>query len=278
MEQDVLSLDGFADSDNRIVKKRGRKPKGGKLVLTNISEIPEPAVASNIILHLKCSFQDFHNTICVVDTTLPALEEAARESASTDGDNTMASLVKKRFCRNTFPDKKSACFWCTCEFDSTECYIPKYDMNDVVYGYGSFCRPECAAAFLFMEYIDDSVKYERYHLLNRIYGNVGSTAKNIIPSPNPHYALDKFYGSQTIQEYRSAMNSDYMMLVIKNPMTRILPEFHEDCNDFNNNIYGGRSTSRVCSVDYVPRSARGRKNGETEQSVFFRGRAKRVVK
>ena len=34
-------------------------------------------------------------------------------------------------------------------------YIPKYDMDQEIFGYGSFCRPECAAAYLMKENIDD---------------------------------------------------------------------------------------------------------------------------
>jgi hypothetical protein len=43
---------------DKIVKKRGRKPKGGKLILkTNESDNKEDTVA-NIILHLKCSLTE----------------------------------------------------------------------------------------------------------------------------------------------------------------------------------------------------------------------------
>ena len=82
------------------------------------------------------------------------------------------------------------------------------------------------------ENIDDSVKFERYHMLNQIYGKVYNYTKNIKPSPNPYYLLDKFYGNLSIQEYRKLLKSDHMLLVIDKPMTRILPELHEDNNKF----------------------------------------------
>lgn len=39
-------------------KKRGRKPKGSKILTTNNNSSNDSFVSSNIILHLKCSLQD----------------------------------------------------------------------------------------------------------------------------------------------------------------------------------------------------------------------------
>jgi hypothetical protein len=93
------------------------------------------------------------------------------------------------------------------------------------------------------ENIDSSTKFERYHLLNHIYSKVYGYKKNIKPAPNPHYLLDKFYGNLTIQEYRKLLKTEHMLLVIDKPMTRILPELHEDREDFVTNIYGGKTTA-----------------------------------
>ena len=88
------------------------------------------------------------------------------------------------------------------------------------------------------ENIDDSTKFERYHLLNKVYSKVYDYKKNIKPAPDPHYLLEKFYGNLSIQEYRKLLNTEHMLLTIDKPMTRILPELHED----NDNI------SQVSSV------------------------------
>jgi hypothetical protein len=44
-------------------KKRGRKPRGGKLILRDAPQEEKPASSQNIILHLKCSLKDLvkHN-------------------------------------------------------------------------------------------------------------------------------------------------------------------------------------------------------------------------
>jgi hypothetical protein len=153
--------------------------------------------------------------------------------------NTKLKKLKISLFKNmAFMDKKSACFWCTYDFDNPECYIPKYEMDGTIHGYGSFCRPECAAAFLMKENIDDSTRFERYHLLNQIYSKIYDYKRNIKPAPNPYYTLEKYYGNLTIQEYRKLLKSDHLLLVIDKPMTRILPELHEDNEEFLTNIYG----------------------------------------
>jgi hypothetical protein len=120
-------------------------------------------------------------------------------------------------------------------------------MDNTVYGYGSFCRPECAVAYLMKENIDDSTKFERYHLLNKLYSGIYDYKKNIKPAPNPYYLLDKFYGNMTIQEYRRLLKTEHTLIVLEKPLTRLLPELHEDYEDVslhynseykNDNIYG----------------------------------------
>jgi len=289
------------DIDPNIPKKRGRKPKGGKLVMKPIEPQEDISKSSNIILHLKCSMQDLdpntedmnslmkdplsykpiippnimtyhqetlnlkYNMITEKESSSLAYTDANKhnvavcskckgqdDSNATDSDeddlismkdlNTKLKELKLQLYKDSSPDKKSACFWCTYDFDNPPCFIPKYELNGNIIGYGSFCRPECGVAFLMKEHIDDSAKFERYQLLNKIYGKVYNYEKNIRPSPNPYYTLDKFYGNLSIQEYRKLLNSEHMLLVLEKPLTRILPELHEDTEDSNgvksNNKFG----------------------------------------
>ena len=55
------------DTDKKEIKKRGRKPKGGKIIdnkqiIENIQ-----LVSQNIILHLKCSLQDINVSTQSID-------------------------------------------------------------------------------------------------------------------------------------------------------------------------------------------------------------------
>ena len=144
---------------------------------------------------------------------------------------------------NNISDKKSACFWCTYEFDNPPIYIPKYFMKDSYHVYGCFCSPECATAHLMEENIDSSTKFERYHIINHIYSKIYDYKKNIKPAPNPFYMLDKYYGNLSIQEYRSLLRNERLFLVVDKPLTRVLPELHEDNDDFiiNNKIIPSNS-------------------------------------
>ena len=281
------------DPEPHVPKKRGRKPKGGKIVMKPIEPQEDISKSSNIILHLKCSMNDleFHpedmnslmkdplsykpnippnimtyhqetqnlkyNMITEKESTSLAYvdinkhnvsvcskcnsqEEYATMDPEEDNSINMKDLnsklkdLKLQLYKDSSPDKKSACFWCTYDFDNPPCFIPKYELEGNIVGYGSFCRPECSVAFLMKENIDDSSKFERYQLLNKIYGKVYNYEKNIKPSPNPYYTLDKFYGNLSIQEYRKLLNSEHMLLVLEKPLTRILPELHEDTEDSNN--------------------------------------------
>ena len=46
------------DTDKKEIKKRGRKPKGGKIIDNKQITESVQLISQNIILHLKCSLQD----------------------------------------------------------------------------------------------------------------------------------------------------------------------------------------------------------------------------
>jgi hypothetical protein len=293
-----------SECENVVVKpppkKRGRKPKGGKIVQQNLHTQPKKEEKPNIILHLKCSMKDlsenseFHmknNTIesftfgkndlayevienCYETPSMStisnkncnfqqvySIESDLLPPQNSDNTTSIAALNKKYVneiddnCEtkeiwrklklleqnlhvNNISDKKSACFWCSYDFDNPSIYIPKHYIKDTYHVYGCFCTPECATAHLMNENIDSSTKFERYHLMNHIYSKIYDYTKNIKPAPDPHYMLDKFYGNLTIQEYRALLKSERLFLIVDKPLTRILPEFHEDNDEFiiNNKI------------------------------------------
>lgn len=347
------------DKDNTVsLKKRGRKPKGGKLVIKPLEEIEEVSSLPNVILHLKCSIKDLNdynhqisemvkdpltynpsvppdimtyndgktssfsvyqsflhspeenidtnittmttnNNIDTIVNTNPikdpycyaytdfVCKRCNIDTKTTDinnrneplGDyddvnikdvNSKLKKLKIQYFKNILQDKKSSCFWCTYEFDNETCYIPKYDLDGTVCGYGSFCRPECAVAYLMKENIDDSTKFKRYEMLNRIYSKVYDYKKNIKPAADPYYLLEKFYGSLTIKEYRKLSKSEHMLLIIDKPMTRILPELHEDNDEFILNIYGGvkNTQNNVQSGVYKVKRQSEKNQGPTKNSII----------
>lgn len=263
-------------------KKRGRKPKGGKIIEENVNKQEENIITPNIILHLKCNNDDIHNYNN--NDSIESFNIATNKNAElsyqlinnnninnniiTENNNNIISNTKQTESHNPFnvndnqqnniecnkssrkeiddklkelqlnlhtnniSDKKSACFWCTYEFDNPPIYIPKFLIQNTYHCYGCFCSPECSVAYLFNENIDSSIKFERYHLSNLIYSKIYNYEKNIKPAPNPYYILDKFYGNLSIVEYRQLLNYDRLLFVIDKPLTRILPELHKDNDDF----------------------------------------------
>jgi len=346
----INSTENANTEEKPVAKKRGRKPKGGKIIQQVVSLNDNKDVKPNIILHLKCSLNDLQST--TINTNIESFNFSSckneisyeiigdndllntppstgntstknnntnfsnqivsnnisdnisanmsanmsanisanifsNNSSSTFNNNSMFdnnySNISSNFNNTTFntkiyddkynynddddsttvnkevetrdlwkklkqlehnlhinniSNKKSACFWCTCDFDSPPVYIPKYQIKDSYHVYGCFCSPECSTAYLMEENIDSSTKFERYHLINHIYSKIYNYTKNIKPSPNPYYMLDKYYGNLSIQEYRSLLRNERLFLIVDKPLTRILPELHEDNDDFiiNNKI------------------------------------------
>lgn len=285
----------------QTLKKRGRKPKGGKIIQQSMIIDSPKNDKPNVILHLKCSMKDLHNTnsnsnsgtnniiesytfskntnLCYDVIGSENINSVTTNDKSKNSINTLSSMnslssnndksmnddndydyeeannnnIKETTTKelwkklkqlehnlhiNNVNNKKSACFWDTCEFDNPPVYIPKHYINGTYHVYGCFCSPECGVAYLMNENIDSSTKFERYHLFNHIYSKMYDYKKNIKPAPNPYYMLEKYYGNLSIQEYRSLLRNERLFLIVDKPLTRILPELHDDNDDFilNNKI------------------------------------------
>jgi hypothetical protein len=306
-----------------FAKKRGRKPKGGKIIQhivpSNNNKEPKP----NVILHLKCFFKDLQTntflnqniecfnpnnnlsyeiinnttnttknnfivtaqnndfttkkTSCEFSDNANSYDECCDyKNNKQSKDNDMKELWKKlkqlehNLHINNISDKKSACFWCTYEFDNPPVYIPKHFIKETYNVYGCFCSPECATAYLMEENIDSSSKFERYYLINHIYAKIYNYNKNIKPAPNPYYLLDKYYGNLSIQEYRSLFKNERLFLVVDKPLTRILPELHEDNDDFiiNNKIIPSNTSSSAYQIKKKMQKSQLKTNMLTEKFGF----------
>jgi hypothetical protein len=277
---DIITLSNTSE-DPKIGKKRGRKPKGGKIIQQLSTNTEQPDKKINVILHLKCSMKDLQtypqNENFVESYTFSSsknelnYELISNENINTINNDKTTSLVSTldvgydyedyddddSVCKDTIKEinkklkqlehnlhinninnKRSACFWDTCEFDNPPIHIPKFFINGTYHVYGCFCSPECGVAYLMKENLDSSTKFERYYLFNNIYTKIYNYKKNIKPAPDPYHMLEKYYGNLSIQEYRSLLRNERLFLIVDKPLTKILPELHEDNDDFilNNKI------------------------------------------
>ena len=276
-------IDKCGEEVVHVPKKRGRKPKGGKIVKKEIN-LEENSFDNQVsILHLKCKLNDLNETLfeninsqinynpniikevkaysndesenyytlnCnnkneeVVYNVIDDVENKIIQEENVNGKDSLKEKQKNKkniytklkelelLFNNNNINKKSDCFWCTCDFTTNPIFIPSLYHKGKYEVYGCFCSPECAASYLFKENIDNNTKFERYQLLNYIYGKIYNYEKEIKFAPNPYYTLNKYYGNLSIQEYRQLLEYDRLILVIDKPVSKIYPEIHEDNNDF----------------------------------------------
>jgi len=319
-----INNEDMTENEVKPLKKRGRKPKGGKIIHNVIVDNTNKMEKPNIILHLKCFLKDLDNTNEICADNIDSYKFPSKHNLSYDvihnedtttiidnnishtsvSNNTLSNFASQKSNRiihvintnqssssssssltnntsynpnyistydttllnsegnsnvtindtkeiykklkdlemnlhlNNIQDKKSACFWCTCDFDNPPIYIPKHYLKESYHVYGCFCTPECGVAYLMNENIDSSTKFERFHLINHIYAKIYNYTKNIKPAPSPFYMLEKYYGNLSINEYRTLIRNDRLFLIVDKPLTRIMPELHVDNEDFiiNNKI------------------------------------------
>jgi hypothetical protein len=260
-----------AELEPKVFKKRGRKPKGGKIIQPTITDEHNPDENLNVILHLKCNMIDLDNvkntenegldaynthiyndfiynysklsdpkftpTYINSNNELSETECDTDDVETTNKDNAIKEIWKKlkqlecNLHVNNI-SKKSCCFWDTCEFDTPPIYIPKYFINKSYHVYGCFCSPECAVAYLNNEQLDRSSKSERYQLLHDVYSKIYEYENPIKEASDPRYLLDKFFGNLSIKEYRNLLKYGTSYHVIDKPLTKVYPEIHENSEDY----------------------------------------------
>ena len=236
----------------KIPKKRGRKPKGGKIVELKPKKNDQKEMIQSVILHLKCKKSEIfkseldtniyniepYTKECVQYEIIPHNPEKVKEHANDKSEEKEKNKIYDKLSeleKNLHSDNihnKSNCFWCTCSFDTPTIYIPTIKMKENYKVYGCFCSPECATSYLFNEPIVETIKYERYQMLNYLYGKIYDYKEVIKMAPSPFYTLDKYYGNLNIQEYRKLLKYDRLLLFTEKPLTKIYPELHEDNTRF----------------------------------------------
>jgi len=267
-------------------KKRGRKPKGGKIMKVETKKKKIEKYTPNIIMHLKVSssetpmdnitslkyepnmenpeaynidqsnlnYQIIHSDKEENVKEIPKLnikEEVKKDIIDEDSVNIKdvwikLNALKHKLKTKDISDKNSNCFWCTYPFDNPAIYIPKHYVEDKIEVYGCFCSPECAVSYLKNENLDSSSMWDRYALLNNIYGKIYNYDKNIKPAPSPFYTLENFYGNLSIQEYRKLLTNNRLIMVVDKPMAKMLPEIYEENNeipDILNNILSNKTNN-----------------------------------
>lgn len=239
-----------SENEEIIIKKRGRKPTKIIQELTEDEKLAnyklvknKPKKKSFVINNEKKTY--FKEVIIVLNCCEKDLKKInnseinknAQENKSEDfyeqNDKTVISKINT--LQNNLNNYKTCiklpthCFWDTCFFDWNPFIIPKNIHNNTINGYGHFCSPECALAFLLKENINESDKKERTTLLQNIYRNTHDD-KPILPATTPYYILDIYGGNLTIDEYRKNFHILSSFYFVDKPIACLYSEILENSN------------------------------------------------
>ena len=234
-------------------KKRGRKPK-----INNINtEHTEMEPLKNVILHLPINFtENIENTPKPFDESNLFSEIKINNSIKSVKNNdihgNLEKYIKEReevynqnnliFLQYIENNKKLEwpkhtnynCLWDSFPFDNMPFGIPIKKENNILYLFGNFCSPECAAAYCFSS--NDNI-WERYSLLNEIYGINGP-----VKIANSKLLLKNFGGIYTIDEYRLLnINNCKKYKICLPPILSLIPTLEETNIDINDNLIFDKS-------------------------------------
>jgi hypothetical protein len=137
--------------------------------------------------------------------------------------------------KQTWPSStRINCLWCCEEFDNEPYGIPMSKQGDTFQMFGNFCSPQCAAAYIFDQNDNTNELWERYSLLNFLYGS----AKDKINIALPRLALKKFGGPFTIDEWKKKSKCKCYKVIMP-PMISIIPTLEEITIDSDNSFFQG---------------------------------------
>lgn len=211
ISEDIVPFDGTFLEHNNVYKKND----DDNMISQKNNAPPSSHLHANFCPRCDCPLSKNINT--------------SQSTAVVDDFTEKIKSLKVQYYKNEIPDKKVDCFWCTYPFDNDPFYILQQGTSNDILGHGSFCSPPCAVAFLFKNMNwDDSAKIDSYQLMNYKYTSPTQNNNQIKPACSPFYFLDKYLGNLSIQEFRKLSNSNCNYLCIDKPVTRILPEIHEE--------------------------------------------------
>jgi hypothetical protein len=234
-----------------IQPKRGRRKKSEMIREATVNEQPATAQTEthvfgpklSTILHLKCTLEELFPTKLTYSESEPTPVQSNTNSVFSSSHKTVATTVdtirhkigqlKNMLIHQNISVADSDCFWCTCSFTTPSIHIPTHCENGKYVVYGHFCSMECMYAHLLEEHIDESVKVERYQLARGMYAPAFGIEHVVIPAPDPHYMLSRYYGSLSPEEYRARTQNTTTPIMLVTPLlSRIIPELCEDNEGF----------------------------------------------
>ena len=126
--------------------------------------------------------------------------------------------------------RKLYCFWDSHSFEGQIYGLPIKRENGEIYIFGTFCCPECVAAYNFNVLNDHNV-WERYSIICEMYGD-GEPIKIACSK----LLLEKYGGNYSIDEYRNInSNNKVSYNIVLPPLISYIPTLEEIILDVNYN-------------------------------------------
>ena len=234
-------------SINHLQKKRGRKPK---IITSELDKNKEDIKKNqNIVLHLNITEDDL-KTQDIYPQETNTLYHKYKEEVSLENNNKQQYI---RYINDIIEERKNIityndilflefnnanqtkrwpsntnidCMWDGHSFENVPCGIPIKKVGKILYMFGNFCSPECAAAYNFS--MNDDNIWERYSLINEIY----SGNNDPINIANSKLLLIKFGGIYSINQYRQDnINTNYILNMP--PVISYIPTIEEISKNYS---------------------------------------------
>jgi hypothetical protein len=227
----------MAEKLNRYAAtKANRQLKAPPIQQWKPTRVPPPPM---ILLRLKCS------------SSSSSSSSAAPESSSIRSTDELTAKIQSLSQRwfSSLDTIQSDCFWCTCSLPEKQrpYYIPTKlnpDTNEI-HGYGYFCCPQCALAWLYEEKIPEHDKHERDQLLHLLFQSPESQGRFRM-APDPRYYLQRFTGTLTPEEFQQCIQSEkYMQPSATYQLIRQQKEIVELQDSTLQRYYQGNTTAKV---------------------------------
>jgi hypothetical protein len=240
----------------KILKKRGRKPKN-KLIEPTNSPSPLNSEEDTIIAHLPINLEDIievpHDDIFIKsekDLSKPNTKKTSKKNKEEDIINNinkkiietekvfmLGKNVNRVNVYNIKFNQKTKCFWCRHNFNHPGLEMPEDYYNDTFYCSGYYCSWNCMKAHNIDS--NDTNSSKRESLINLMYYKTYGEFKDITPA-GTWMVLDDYGGYQSIEDFRKNFDNPNKEFLVLHPpiMTRQLQieESYKKTNVNNSNI------------------------------------------
>ena len=171
-------------TQNKIPKKRGRKPK--TTIIAKDYTNQKSSISENLIINIKKQIHE-ENEECFV------------------GYSKEDYIISQ--------EQESCCWNCCYDISpSMTIGVPLKYQDNAFHLYGHFCSFECAARYLIDNYYNKNL-WEKFSLLNIYYNQFFKTVGKTVTIAPDKYTLKKFGGPLDINDYRENLTDYYDVLI-----------------------------------------------------------------